>query len=177
MKVCGSLRTLIVMVLLIAPLMALVGCKGPRQFDITVRLDDSLLAQPPSLDVDIVGVGSGDASLRAVSLDEYFTPRSDGTPSQIRSDLEGSGQKVTMEFQAGNSEPKTLSKSDAIWGRWKRNNIMELMVIVEVLPGTANEAAHRLFIPLDGKRWERRDNQLTITIQRSRLDLRPQPLP
>lgn len=163
---------------MVAPVLLLVGCGGGmKQFDITVQLDRSLQDQPPTLDVDIVGIGSGEASLRDMPVGEYFKSESDGGASHYRRDLDGSEQKVTMQFSSVDSEPKTLSRNDPVWDRWSDANLMELMVIVELLPGTDSDSARRLFIPLDSKRWERRDNHLTITIQRSRLDLRPQPLP
>lgn len=163
---------------LILTTLGLGGCKsGMKQFDITVRLDESLQEQPPTLDVDLVGIGSGEASLREMPVDEYFKAERDGGPSHYRRDLEGTQQKVTMQFSHSDREEKTLSRSDPIWDNWKQSNLMEIMVIVELLPGTDSDTARRMFIPLDSGRWESRDNRLTITIQRSRLDLRPQPLP
>lgn len=154
------------------------GCGGGtiQRFNITIEPDDGLRDQTtyrmPSIEMDLVGVGAGDAVVKNIPVDHYFNPRPPERPD-VRTDL--GNQKVTYKFSNENHEPQTLPIDHAAWAYWEENNYAELMVIVNYLPGAAGDDARRLLIPLNPERWSRPGSTMTITIQRSRLQFSPKP--
>jgi hypothetical protein len=154
-------------------IVALAGCGGTKlkPFNLTVALDDSLLGQPPTLQVDLVGVGADDSRLRDLAVDEYFDDES------MHAELEAAGRIRTFIFQDGSTQPRTIASDDAMWKAWRRAGVNEMMIVVDYLPGTRSDAARRRMIPLSRDRWGEQSSDVEITIERAAVRVHPEPLP
>lgn len=146
------------LVLQLAPLLLIAvfftGCSSaPRMGKYTYRvvLDEALRDKNsgimPSIEVDFVGVNESERD-RWVSLniDEYFSPG-----NVVRTNC----NKRTMAFTNENTQPQTLSASDAIWQTWSGSSAEEMFIMAIIpMPGdTSSVDPRRLILPLDQARW------------------------
>lgn len=151
------------------------GCgSSPRATKLQVNMTlNEQLAQSgrvPSIEVDVIGLNESQLStFRSVGLSEYFL-------STLRRDT----NKKTYYFASGNTEPKTLSRTDDAWSEWiDDQGAMYLAVLADIpgvtqdMPGEADP--RRLILPLDRSRWS--GTRVDIRVDRSGLTLLTPPKP
>ena len=139
-------------------LSCLVGCSGPKAYNVDVSRAASLADD--RVQVDIVAVGSATKQRwQQKSIDVYFSP---GDPMRADTD------KHTMAFQPGGDGTHRLPIDANIWGRWLNSNADTLFIIAD-LPGNfdaGGQDPRRLELPLARGRWNYRDT-LAVTVQSS----------
>ena len=153
----------------------LTGCGStPRATNLQVNMTlNEQLAQSgrvPSIEVDVIGLNQSQLeTFRTVSLSEYFL-------SSLRRDT----NKKTFYFASGNTEPKTLARTDGVWKEWiDGQGAMYLAVLADIpgvtqdLPGEADP--RRLILPLDRSRWS--GTRVDIRVDGSGLTLLTPPKP
>lgn len=156
-----------------------VGCEsGPSmgRYNVEVSLDPSLASRaggPPQIMVDLVGLNDTQvAAWESKSMTSYWT-----TADPLRA--EAKDYRKEMPFGPGQTAPQTLSKSDAIWNKWKERGAMHLFVLADLpgakadAPGTAD--GRRVILPLDKRRWK--TDTIKIVVQNSQLNCTTPPEP
>ncbi len=150
--------------------LAVEGCgTSYGRYDVVVSMDPALTSQPggaPSVAVHIIGVNNDTSvgELSAKSMSEYWKPG-----DKFKQDLAGS--RYEMSFGPRDSGPKTLKKTDPIWGKWDRP--VKLFILAD-LPGAHSDQpgdldGRRKSLPLETSRWD--GDRIEIQIQRSRIQV------
>lgn len=160
-----------------------VGCSstdGMSRHDVTVALAPELTAPgstTPSVRVDIVAVNPTEAARwESYSMSEYWS-----RPDSLRAGAD----RHEMAFAPGNTEPKTLKKSDPIWNTWggpdaSKRSGMQLFILADLpgshqdLPGGQDD--RRVVLPLDRSRWDG-EEPIRITVLPTRLKSEASPKP
>ena len=111
----------------------------------TVNLQGSASVAAASVQVDVVGLNSGNQTLKAIPVPQYWR----GANAQSKAD--------TKSFRFGPNSPQTytVGPNDPIWKHWSATGATEVMVIADLpgvfsdLPGDADQ--RRKIIPLASK--------------------------
>jgi hypothetical protein len=160
-------------VLLIGVLLLLAGgcCKGePKAWNIHVSLDQDTWQRayagqqvpPYRFEVDLIGVSASEkAQLENYPVGSYFTP---GDQRRLDAD------RVTLSWDPGQSQPKTLPKAHEAWARWKGATHLVVMANlqgVQVAPGAADP--RRVVLPLACDAWEAVKETVEIVVKSSTI--------
>jgi hypothetical protein len=119
-------------------------------------------ATPATIEVDLVGVAPLDrASLESYPVDKYFSPN-----DPRRAGLQVGRDRLSKVLLSQN-EPWIIDRKDEIWATWRSRGVTEVLVLAR-LPGKFDTGAadpRRLFIPLDPKKWDAKDQTIEIELQ------------
>lgn len=143
--------------------LCLVGCGGPRAYDLQVTRDASLA--DTSIAVDVVGAGTSlTETLSQVRVSEYFAPG-----NRLRAGVE----RKTLRFVDDGEQVQVLERNDPIWDTWMDQGATHLVVMANLLGDFEDRAGsaddRRLVLPLARDRW--RGREIGITVREGFLDL------
>ena len=136
-------------------LSVLTGCSSSLS---TVTLQGSPTVTAASVQVDVVGIGPGNQTLKLLPVPKYWS----GGNLQAKAD--------TKSFRFGPNSPQTytVGPDDPIWKHWSAMGAKEVMVIADLpgvfadLPGDSDQ--RRKIIPIAGKA-----TSATIVVDRAGL--------
>ncbi|PYJ97885.1 MAG: hypothetical protein DME23_13525 [Verrucomicrobia bacterium] len=145
-------------VLLVALTFLTVGCRSSRPKPVAWNVSITKVT-PASIEVDVVGVTPSEKPywMNSVKPDDYW---------KQTSSIRNGARKVSNNLQTG--QPWVLGKENPIWKEWFGYGATELMIMAN-LPGKGYDNGpfdrRRVFISLDKKVWEAKDNTIQIQVQ------------
>jgi len=142
--------------LFLATMLAAGGCAGSKGPPVAWKVSITK-ATPASIEVDLIGVTEADKPFWAgYDLDKYWTP---GDLRRRQAD------KLSKTLPL--NQPWSVERNDPKWNDWLNRGATDLLIIAN-LPGRFDPGPadpRRIFVPLDKKSWEAKDQALEIQVQ------------
>ena len=149
-----------------------VGCGGPKmqRLDVLVRLDQTLIDNKETVEVDLVAVSNERRSnweTRDVSS-YFFGSGSDKDRAEL--DVTARDRIVrSIKLDAGTPEV-VLPRKDRLWGVWSRGKAMHLFVLSNcpyAKPSGSATDSGRQYVSLDATAWKGQKPRVEFVVTRS----------
>jgi hypothetical protein len=159
-----------VLLVLLASLM--LGCGGPKmqRLDVVVKLDQTLIDNKETVEVDLVAVAADRRSAwETRDVSDYFF----GSGSEKdRAELDVTARDRIVRSVTLNAEtPEVLiTRKDRIWTVWSRGKAMHLFVLSNypyTKPAGADTDSRRQYVSLDSTAWKGQKPRVEFVVTRS----------